>query len=101
MKEARMITSPDQLTRCEGYHVYYPGGHLGFVEVILHGENGKPKAIAALGGVFGTRIVVIPVDEIAEIDPQRRRITLFDKPEAGEPQHFAEVLRSHGHSPTD
>jgi hypothetical protein len=100
MKEARMITSPDQLTRCEGYHVYYPGGHLGFVEVILHGENGKPEAIAALGGVLGTRIVVIPVDEIAEIDPQRRRITLFDKPETGEPQHFAEVLRSHGHSPT-
>jgi hypothetical protein len=95
-----MITSRHQLTGCEGYCVDYPGGHLGFVEVVLHDEDGEPKAIAALGGLFGTRIAIVPVDEIAEIDPDRRRITLFDKPETAEPQHFAEVLRSHRHGPT-
>jgi hypothetical protein len=97
----RTVTTQDSLARCEGFRVDYPGGHLGIVEVVLHGEDGVPKAIAAVGGLFGTRIVIIPVDEIAEVDQRARRITLVDKPEIGHLEHFAEVLKSHGHNRID
>lgn len=95
MKKARTVTA-QELARCERFRVDYPGGHLGIVEVVLHGQYGEPEGVAVRGGLFGTRTTIVPVDEIADVDQEAGRLVLFDRPQLGRAEHFAEVLRSHG-----
>lgn len=64
------------LRHCEGFRVVAPGGRLGFVEVVLHGEDGNPAELGVVGGLFGKRVAFIRVADIAAIDARAERITL-------------------------
>jgi hypothetical protein len=64
------------LRHCEGFRVVAPGGRLGFVEVVLHDEEGNPAELGVVGGLFGTRTAFIRVADIAAIDARAERITL-------------------------
>lgn len=87
----------EALEHCEGYNVLHPDGHLGFVELVLNDENGAVTGIGVACGLFAARFVIVPVEEIARVDPKSCRVTLFDTPEPGPYEHFAEVLASHAH----
>jgi hypothetical protein len=91
----------EALERCEGYNVLHPDGHLGFVDLVLHDENGAVTGVGVACGLFAARFVIVPLEEIARVDPSSRRVTLFDTPEPGPHEHFAEVLRSHVQLGTD
>ena len=68
---------------------------------MLRDEDGELTGLVALRGLFGTRVVIMPVDEIATVDPPSRRVTLFDRPELERSEHFSEALRNHGSRPID
>ena len=91
------VIRQDTLERCEGYNVLYPGGHLGFVDFVLHDQNGDVTGLAVACGLFARRAVIVPIGEIARVDPSSRRVTLLDTPESGRDEDVARALRSHAH----
>jgi hypothetical protein len=77
VERAPSTWSPDYwLRHCEGFRVVAPGGRLGFVEVVLHDEDGNPTELGVAGGLFGTRLAFVRVANIAAIDARAERITL-------------------------
>jgi hypothetical protein len=64
------------LRHCEGFRVVAPGGRLGFVEVVLHDEDGNLAELGVVGGLFGRRLAFVHVADIAAVDPRAERITL-------------------------
>jgi hypothetical protein len=91
-----VVIRREALEHCVGYNVLHPDGHLGFVEFVLHDENGAVTGIGVACGLCVARFVVVPVEEIACVDPSFCRVTLFDTPQPGA-YELAEVLSGHAH----
>lgn len=71
--------APDlaRLADCTGFRVRSPDGHLGLVEGVQGGRGGDdPRYLAVRAG----RIIVllVPIEEIESVDPDRRVIVLGD-----------------------
>jgi hypothetical protein len=65
------------LGRCEGFRVESSDGRVGVVaEVLFSSRIDRPDALVLRAGLFGRRTLVVPVDEIAEISPREKRVTL-------------------------
>lgn len=65
------------LRHCHGFRVDGPSGRLGIVEDVLYGDDAaRPAALAVLAGVLGRRVEIVPVEDVAAVDPRRRRIAL-------------------------
>ncbi len=65
------------LTRCEGFSVDGPSGHLGFVsEVHFRSRLDRPDELVVRGGLLGSRLTVVPVSEATEVLPGPERIVL-------------------------
>jgi len=61
---------------CEGYALLDPLGQtLGRVERIFCDSDGGPRYVRVRAGLFGNKLVLIPVQEIA-LDHERRTVTL-------------------------
>lgn len=72
---------PDALWRCEGFAAESPEGRIGTVEDVIRVPGlSRPAGLAVRCGLFGRRIVLIPAGEVAEIDPERRRVLLRSSP---------------------
>ncbi len=66
----------DPLGGCAGYGVYDPlGQRIGRANKIFVNGNGEPEYIRVKMGVFGWKVVLLPVESVA-IDEGRRAITL-------------------------
>jgi hypothetical protein len=94
------VIREETLERCEGYNVLCPNGHLGFVDLVLHDENGEVSGLGVACGLFARRFAIVSLEDIARVDPSSRRLTLFDTPEPGPYEHIAEVLRARAHAGT-
>jgi hypothetical protein len=65
------------LRRCEGFLVETPTKRIGRVAGIRFGErSNEPAVLEVRGGLFGRRVLLISVDDISEIAPERSRIVL-------------------------
>ena len=80
------------LTRSEGFRVDTPAGRLGLVElVMLRTRPDEPDALVVRVGVLGRRLVVVPVDEVLDVLPRRRRIVLRRVPDLSGGDFLSEV----------
>jgi hypothetical protein len=65
------------LRRCEGFLVEMPTKRIGRVAGIRYGErSNEPAVLEVRTGFLGRRLLLISVDEVAEIAPETRRILL-------------------------
>lgn len=70
------------LGRCEGFRVYTPDGSLlGYVEELEFGEDfSRPRRLSVRGCTGSHRVLVVPVETVAAIDPRAERIVLTRSP---------------------
>lgn len=68
---------------CHGFKVVSPRGRLGIVEDVLYGaERERPSALAVRGGLFGTRVELVPVEEVVHVVPRSKLLALRAREEA-------------------
>jgi hypothetical protein len=80
------------LARSEGFRVDTPAGRLGIVElVMLRARPDDPDALVVRVGVLGRRLVVVPVDEVADVLPRRQRVMLRRVPDLSGSDFLSEV----------
>jgi hypothetical protein len=69
------------LRRCDGFLVDSPQGRVGFVEEVRYASRAdRPDVIAVRAGLLGRLLLIVPIDEIAEILPREERIVLQRSP---------------------
>lgn len=68
------------LAHCGGFYVDAPGGRVGLVEEVVSGDDGEPLWLAVRSGQAGWRILVVPVEQIVEIDSRAERVLLRQWP---------------------
>ena len=62
---------------CHGFKVVSARGRVGIVEDVLYGaDRERPSALAVRGGLFGTRVEIVPVEEVAHIVPRSKLLSL-------------------------
>jgi hypothetical protein len=75
---------------CEGFRVDSPQGRVGFVEEVRYATRcDRPDVIAVRAGLLGRLLLVLPVDEVAEILPGEELVVVHrsPRPSATEPPH--------------
>jgi hypothetical protein len=71
------------LCRAEGFRVDSPEGRFGLVEAVMFRVRPDwPDALIVRAGVLGRRLVIVPVEDVADVLPRRQRIVLERVPEA-------------------
>jgi hypothetical protein len=69
------------LRRCEGLLVETPTRRIGRVAGIRYGErSNEPEVFEVRAGLLGRTLLLISVEEVAEIAAEERRIVLSDPP---------------------
>jgi len=69
------------LRRCEGFLVETRTKRIGRVDGIRYGASqDEPEAIAVRAGRFGRRLLLVSVEDVQRVDPDRRRIVVRDPP---------------------
>jgi hypothetical protein len=70
------------LCRCEGFRVDTPEGRLGLVEAVMFRMRpDEPDALVVRAGVLGRRLVIVPIDDVEDVLPRRKRIQLARVPD--------------------
>ena len=73
--------TPELLRDCEGFWVHSAGGRVGIVEELRYvGASDVPESIAVQVRPFGTRLLIVPVEEIVEISAFEERVTIRSSP---------------------
>ena len=68
------------LRRCEGFVVETPTRRIGRVAGIRYGErSNEPAVLEVRTGMFGRKVLLITVDDIAEITPETSRIVVREQ----------------------
>jgi hypothetical protein len=84
--EVRVLRAPAwdfdyRLCRCEGFRVDSPQGRVGVVqELQFRSRIDRPDALAVRKGFLG-RLLLIPVDEVAEVSFGEERVILRRAPQ--------------------
>ena len=61
--------------RCEGFQVIGPDGRIGVVaDMIRSGAGGEVRYLSVATGLFFIRREIVPVGDVASIDPRRTRV---------------------------
>jgi hypothetical protein len=71
------------LASCEGFEVVSPNGRIGTVEEIRYGPSRRwdsPTELAVQAGRGGQRRLIVPVDEVAAVQPENRLVVLRSSP---------------------
>jgi hypothetical protein len=70
------------LGRCEGFRVDSPDGRFGLVEAVMFRRRpDEPDALVVRAGVLGRRLVLVPIDDVADVVPRRKRVALSRTPD--------------------
>jgi hypothetical protein len=70
------------LCRCEGFRVDSPEGRFGLVEAVMFRVRpDEPDALIVRVGVLGRRLVIVPIEDVADIVPRRERVRLRRVPD--------------------
>ena len=65
------------LCHSEGFRVDTPSGRLGIVEEVrFRSRHDRPDELVVRGGIFGRRVVNVPVAQVEQVEPRTRRIAL-------------------------
>jgi hypothetical protein len=73
------------LARCEGFQVDSPEGPVGVVEGLRFVSRiDRPDLLEVRGGRFGRQLLVIPVDQVAEVRVRDELVLLRSSPTANE-----------------
>ncbi|HET9545465.1 MAG TPA: hypothetical protein VFO88_07795 [Gaiellaceae bacterium] len=68
---------PYWLRHSHGFRVVSARGRVGIVEDVLYGaDRERPSALAVRGGLFGTRVEIVPVEEVAHVIPRSKLLSL-------------------------
>ena len=94
------------LARCEGFRVDSHDGRYGLVEAVMFRVRpDDPDALVIRTGVLGRRLVLVPIEDVADVMPRRERIELARVPEDSGTDFVTEVrtrlrrLAAEGHGP--
>jgi hypothetical protein len=69
------------LRRCERFLVETPTKRIGRVLGIRYGqETNAPEALEVRAGLLGRTVLLVSVDSVLEIAPEKRRLLLADPP---------------------
>jgi hypothetical protein len=71
------------LHRCEGFRVESPDGEIGTVRGLRFRDSIEPELLEVRTGLFGRRVLLIPVDQVDEILPKEKRIVLRGRVRTG------------------
>ena len=70
------------LCRSEGFRVDSPEGRLGLVEAVMFRVRpDEPDALIVRAGVLGRRLVIVPIEDVADVLPRKERIVLERVPD--------------------
>lgn len=70
------------LGRCEGFRVDTPQGRFGLVEAVMfRSRPDEPDALIVRAGLLTRRLVLVPIEDVAQVAPERRRVVLSQAPE--------------------
>jgi hypothetical protein len=69
------------LHRCDGFRVESPDGRVGTVQGVRFQSSIEPELLEVRTGLFGRRLLLIPVEQVREILPTQRRISLNASPQ--------------------
>ncbi len=64
------------LHRCEGFRVESPDGEVGTVKGLRFRDSIEPELLEVRTGLFGRRLLLIPVERVERIFSNERRIIL-------------------------
>jgi hypothetical protein len=73
------------LRRCEGFQVESAGREIGRVHGSRFKGSLEPDLLEVRVGLFGRRVLLIPVEQVQEIDSATRRIILGTSAPVSEP----------------
>ena len=73
------------LHRCEGFRVEAAGREIGTVHGLRFNGSIEPDLLEVRTGLFGRRVLLIPVEQVEELLPKKRRIVLRASPQIAEP----------------
>lgn len=77
----RTATFDYWLCRCQGFRVDSPEGRVGFVEEVrFRSRVDRPDVLAVRAGRVGRHLLIVPVDEVADIAAREGRIVLRSAP---------------------
>jgi hypothetical protein len=69
------------LARCEGFRVDSPEGRFGQVEAVMFRiRPDVPDALVVRTGILARRLVLVPIEDVADVVPRRKRIELARVP---------------------
>jgi hypothetical protein len=68
------------LHRCEGFRVESNKREIGTVHGLRFKGSLEPDLLEVRTGLFGRRVLLIPVEQVAELLPKERRIVLRASP---------------------
>ena len=65
------------LAGCEGFGVYGPSARIGTVEKVrVERTSRMPVLLSVRAGLLGSWLVHVPVDQVADVLPEERRVLL-------------------------
>jgi hypothetical protein len=80
------------LCRCEGFRVDSPEGRFGLVEAVMFRRRpDEPDALVVRAGVLGRRLVLVPIDDVADVAPRRKRVVLSQVPDPSSTDFVSQV----------
>lgn len=66
-----------RLSRCAGFAVFDPGGRIGRVAELEFGaREDRPDYLIVRRGLIRRSWIRVPVEQVVEIDPERRRVVV-------------------------
>jgi hypothetical protein len=75
--DARDDIDQQALARSEGFGVYGISARVGIVEKVrLERASGRPVLLSVRAGLLGRWLVHVPVDQVADVVPEERRVVL-------------------------
>ena len=67
--------------RCEGFLVETQTGRIGRVAGIRYGERtNEPEMLEVRSGLFGRTVLLISIEDITEVDPEKGLLVVADRP---------------------
>jgi CelD/BcsL family acetyltransferase involved in cellulose biosynthesis len=80
------------LCHSEGFRVDTPEGRLGLVEAVMFRVRPtNPDALIVRAGVLGRRLVIVPIEIVADVLPRKERILLARVPDLGGADFLSEL----------
>ena len=64
------------LHRCEGFRVESAGREIGIVRGLRFKGSLEPDLLEVRAGLFGRRVLLIPVEQVEELVPKEKRVVL-------------------------